>query len=119
MLLSNSLRRFTARSRYRFLLALALVCALGAEAVAQRTGAAATTALTNVQASMTSYVQPISNICYIVAAIVGIIGGVQVYSKWTSGDPGAGKTAAGWGAAAVFLILVPSIITALFGVAMV
>jgi hypothetical protein len=107
------------RHRHRLLLAGGLLLTLGGELLAQRTGASAAMALNNVQTDMTSYVQPITNICYIVAAIVGIIGGVQVYSKWTSGDPGAGKTAAGWGAAAVFLILVPSIITSLFGVNMV
>lgn len=103
--------------RYRWL-ALSLLLALGETVLAQRTGSAATTAPNGVQADMTTYVQPITNICYIIAAMVGIIGGVQVYSKWTSGDPGAGKTAAGWGAAAVFLILVPAIITGLFGVQM-
>lgn len=118
MLRSYSIKRFTVRNRHRFLLALAALFIIGGEVAAQRTGSSATTALTNVQTDMTTYVQPITNICYIIAAIVGIIGGVQVYSKWTSGDPGAGKTAAGWAAAAVFLILVPSIISGLFGVQM-
>jgi phage-related minor tail protein len=69
-----------------------------------------------VETSLTSYVQPITNIIYIIAAVVGIVGGLKVYSKWTSGDPQAGSAAMGWAAACVFLILVPTIITTLFGV---
>ena len=113
----TSIFRFKGRVQRRFfaLLALAMV---GSQLVAQRTLASGSTALGTVETGLTAYIQPITNICYIIAALVAIVGGVQVYSKMTSGDPGAGKTAATWFGGAVFLILIPTIVTSLFGVTM-
>lgn len=106
------------RLQQRIFTALAVVILAGTELVAQRTIQSGSTALNGVQTGLTAYVQPITNICYIIAALVAIVGGVQVYSKMTSGDPGAGKTAATWFGGAVFLILIPTIVTSLFGVNM-
>ena len=110
--------RFSARAQRFFFTALAMVCVAGTDLVGQRTLGSGATALTGVQTGLTTYVQPITNICYAIAALVAIVGAVQVYSKMTSGDPGAGKTAASWFGGAVFLILIPNIITSLFGVTM-
>ena len=94
---------------------MAFFCCL--HLAAQRTGnASALTAINDVETTLATWVQPVSNICYILAAIIGIIGGVQVYSKYTSGDPQAGSSATKWAVAAGFLILVPTILTTLFGV---
>jgi hypothetical protein len=49
-----------------------------------------------------------------IAAIVGIIGGFIVYSKWSSGDPNATKLAAAWFGAALFLAAVGVFIKAIF-----
>ncbi len=113
----NSL--LSVRFQRRIFTLLAIGVLAGTDLVAQgRNLGAGATALTNVETGLTAYIQPITNICYIIAALVAIVGGVQVYSKMTSGDPGAGKTAASWFGGAVFLILIPTIITALFGVNM-
>jgi hypothetical protein len=49
-----------------------------------------------------------------IAAIVGIIGGFIVYSKWSSGDPNATKLAAAWFGSALFLAAVGVFIKAIF-----
>lgn len=104
--------------RGRMFMTLALLILGSASLLAQRNIGSGSAALTGVETGLTAYIQPITNICYIIAAIVAIVGGVQVYSKMTSGDPGAGKTAATWFGGAIFLILIPTIVTSLFGVTM-
>lgn len=56
----------------------------------------------------------VANLTFVIGALVGVVGGIQVYSKFTSGDPDGGKRIGKWVGGAVFLGLVPSIIRALF-----
>ena len=56
----------------------------------------------------------VADLTLIIGALVGVVGGIQVYSKFSSGDPGGGKRIGKWVAGAVFLGLVPTIIRALF-----
>lgn len=108
---------FTPRLRQRLLLIGGLAFVLCFDLVAQRAGnGSALTAITNVETTLATWVGPVTNICYILAAIIGIIGGFSVYSKYNSGDPQAGSAAAKWVAAGAFLVLIPTILTTLFGV---
>ena len=50
-----------------------------------------------------------------IGGIVGLIGGLRIYNKWTNGDQDINKEILGWGGAALFLILVPTFIGAFFG----
>ena len=50
----------------------------------------------------------------IVGAVVGLIGGVKVYGKFSSGDPDTSKTAASWFGACVFLIVAATILRSFF-----
>ena len=43
---------------------------------------------------VTSYFDPGTKLIYAVGAVVGLIGGIKVYNKFSSGDPGTSKTAA-------------------------
>jgi len=54
---------------------------------------------------VTSYFEPATNLIYAIGAVVGLIGGVKVYSKFSSGDPDTSKTAASWFGACIFLIV--------------
>ncbi len=45
-----------------------------------------------------------TKLIYAIGAVVGLIGGVKVYSKWSSGDPDTTKTAASWFGACIFLM---------------
>lgn len=57
-----------------------------------------------------------ANLMLAIGAIVGIIGGITCYSKFSGGDPEGGKKIAKWIGGCVFLCLVPTILRAFFGV---
>ena len=45
---------------------------------------------------VTSYFDPATKLIYAIGAVIGLIGGVRVYQKFSSGDPDTSKTAASW-----------------------
>ena len=49
-----------------------------------------------------------------IGGVVGLIGGVKVYSKFSSGDPDTSKTAASWFGACIFLIVAATILRSFF-----
>lgn len=63
---------------------------------------------------VTSYFDPATKLIYAVGAVVGLIGGVKVYSKFSSGDPDTSKTAASWFGACIFLIVAATILRSFF-----
>ena len=60
-------------------------------AFAQGNGMAGITEATNM---VTSYFDPATKLIYAIGAVVGLIGGVKVYGKFSSGDPDVSKVAA-------------------------
>lgn len=93
-------------------MALAMVL-LATGAFAQTGGAGAIEkATTDIEA----YVDPIGQLIQVIGAVVGIVGGVRIYNKWNNGDQDVNKELIGWGGACIFLLLVPTIITAFFGI---
>ncbi len=62
----------------------------------------------------TSYFDPATNLIYAIGAVVGLIGGVKVYGKFSSGDPDTSKTAASWFGACIFLIVAATILRSFF-----
>ncbi len=65
-------------------------------------------------AMVTSYFEPISQLMYAVGAVMGLIGGLKVYSKMQAGDPDTSKVAAAWGFACVFLVIMATVLQAFF-----
>ena len=63
---------------------------------------------------VTSYFDPATKLIYDIGAVVGIIGGVNVYSNFSSGDPDTSKTAASWFGACIFLIVAATILRSFF-----
>ena len=57
---------------------------------------------------------PGTKLIYAIGAVVGLIGGVKVYSKFSSGDPDTSKTAASWFGACIFLIVAATILRSFF-----
>ena len=51
---------------------------------------------------------------YAIGAVTGLIGGIRVYQKFSSGDPDTSKTAASWFGACIFLILVGTVLESFF-----
>ena len=92
---------------------LTAVCILAAYASlrAQGNGSGGITEATTM---VTSYFEPATKLIYAIGAVIGLIGGVNVYSKFSSGDPDTSKTAASWFGACIFLIVAATVLRSFF-----
>ena len=77
--------------RQKFIISAALMIAATASAFAQGNGLAGINEATSM---VSSYFDPGTKLIYAIGAVVGLIGGVKVYGKFSSGDPDTSKTAA-------------------------
>ena len=78
---------------------------------AQGNGMAGISEATNM---VTSYFDPLTKLIVAVAAVLGLVGGVRVYSKFNSGDPDASKSATALFLACVFLVIVGTVLRSFF-----
>ena len=92
-----------------FLMAACVMAAAGV--MAQGNGQAGITEATQM---VTSYFDSGTKLIYAIGAVVGLIGGVKVYGKFSSGDPDTSKTAASWFGACIFLIVAATILRSFF-----
>ena len=89
-----------------------MVCAvIAAHAFAQGQGLAGINEATSL---MTSYFDPATKLCYAIGAVLGLVGGVRVYSKFNSGDPDASKSATALFLSCVFLVIVGTVLRSFF-----
>lgn len=95
----------------RLFLTLAAVGLTAASALAQGNGL---TGITEATSMVTSYFDPLTRLIYAVGAVVGLIGGIKVYQKFSSGDPDTSKTAASWFGACIFLIVAATVLRSFF-----
>ena len=79
--------------------------------IAQGNGSAGITEATQM---VTSYFDPATQLIYAIGAVVGLIAGVKVYNKFSSGDPDTSKTAASWFGACIFLIVAATVLRSFF-----
>ncbi|AQX10265.1 DUF4134 domain-containing protein [Elizabethkingia ursingii] len=93
------------------LMFLLIVLFSGFEVMGQGNGSAGITQATQM---VTSYFDPATKLIYAIGAVVGLIGGIKVYNKFSSGDPDTGKTAASWFGACIFLIVAATILRSFF-----
>jgi hypothetical protein len=91
------------------LAAVAMLSGIGA--FAQGNGSAGINEATQM---VTSYFEPATQLIYAIGAVVGLIGGVKVYNKFSSGDPDTSKTAASWFGACIFLIVAATVLRSFF-----
>jgi hypothetical protein len=70
--------------------------------------------ITEATTMITGYFDPATKLIYAIGAVVGLIGGIKVYSKFSSGDPDTSKTAASWFGACIFLIVSATILRSFF-----
>ena len=94
---------------YGVMLELALLITLHVVAQDQ-----ATTGINQANTNVRTYFDAALNLMFAVGGIVGIIGGVKVYSKWSHGDHDTGKVAAAWFGACIFLVVVATLLKAFF-----
>ena len=88
-----------------------LIAATATGAYAQGNGMAGINEATKM---VTSYFDPGTKLIYAIGAVVGLIGGIKVYNKFSSGDPDTSKTAASWFGACIFLIVAATILRSFF-----
>ena len=97
-------------TKRHFLIAAVLLLSISS-AFAQGNGLSGINQATNM---VTSDFDPATKLIYAIGAVVGLIGGVKVYSKFSSGDPDTSKTAASWFGACIFLIVAATILRSFF-----
>lgn len=97
--------------RKKFLFSLVILLTTSMGVLAQGNGMAGITEATNM---VTSYFDPATKLIYAIGAVTGLIGGIKVYSKFSSGDPDTSKTAASWFGACIFLIVAATILRSFF-----
>lgn len=95
----------------KFFLALFLIVCASSPSFAQGAGA-----ITNAANTIKSYWDPVSTLIKVIGAVVGLIGGLRIYNKWTNGDQDINKEILGWGGACLFLFLVPTFVSAFFNI---
>ena len=95
----------------KIMMMLFLLTATAMGAYAQGNGIAGINEATKM---VTSYFDPGTKLIYAVGAVVGLIGGIKVYNKFSSGDPDTSKTAASWFGACIFLIVAATILRSFF-----
>jgi hypothetical protein len=57
-----------------------------------------------------------TSLMYAIGAIVGLVGAVKVYNKWSAGEPDTAKVASSWFGACIFLVVVATVLKSFFGV---
>ena len=100
----------TMKRRILFSVMCAAIAA-GAFAQGQGQGLAGINEVTSL---MTSYFDPATKLCYAIGAVLGLVGGIKTYGKFSSGDPDTSKTAASWFFACIFLIVAATILRSFF-----
>ncbi|MDF2191363.1 DUF4134 domain-containing protein [Paraflavitalea sp. CAU 1676] len=99
---------------HRKTFALAVALAFASASFAQQGDGGA--GLTKANEMITGYFENGSKLMYAIGAIVGLIGAVKVYQKWSSGDQDTSKVAAAWFSACIFLVVVATVIKSFFGI---
>jgi uncharacterized membrane protein len=97
---------------FKHLLVMAILMVLTqATALAQSGVNGLNTATTTLK----TYVGPVTTTTLVIGGIVGLVGGLRVYSKWNSGDQDINKELMGWVGSCLFLVLSSLIVKAFFG----
>lgn len=104
--------RVTALSRRAKLCAVASVMMLSSMSVMAQDGAAGIEDANNM---VREYFDVGIDLMYAIGAVLGLIGGVRVYQRWSAGDPNTGQTAASWFGSCIFLVIVATVLRSFFG----
>ena len=95
----------------KILLSATFVLAVASSAFAQGNGLAGINDATNM---VMSYFDPGTKLIYAIGAVIGLIGGIKVYNKFSSGDPDTSKIASSWFGACIFLIISATVLRSFF-----
>lgn len=92
------------------------LAALSVTSALAQTGGTVSSALASADTEIRTSFAPVSKIMFAVMAIIGVVGAISVYGKWSAGDPDTRKSAAAWFGALIFAGLVLLVLKAVFGV---
>lgn len=73
------------------------------------------TAIENSKTDISGIFQSLSDVILVIGAIVGLVGGIQVFVKWNRGERDINKEIAAWGGSCVFLLIMGTILKTAFG----
>ncbi|MDP9042795.1 MAG: DUF4134 domain-containing protein, partial [Bacteroidota bacterium] len=73
------------------------------------------TAIENYKTDISGIFQSLSDVILVIGAIVGLVGGIQVFVKWNRGERDINKEIAAWGGSCVFLLIMGTILKTAFG----
>lgn len=107
----NKLRIFLKSKSFKQMACLVLFCVVCQMAFAQGGGNA------GIQAAATEvkgYISSITTLAYAIGGVVGLVGGIRIYIKWSAGDE-VNKELMGWGGAFIFLMIAPTVVNGFFG----
>lgn len=104
-------KNFLTRRNYLGAMCLMVLLAGTTFAFAASTGSTAVTTASN---TIKGYWPAITTLSKAIGGVVGVIGGIRIYNKWSNGDQDINKELLGWGGACLFLILAPTFIAAFF-----
>jgi len=72
--------------------------------------------ITQATSAIKGYFSTGTSLMYAIGAIVGLIGAIKVYNKWSAGEPDTAKVASSWFGACIFLVIVATVLKSFFGV---
>ena len=70
--------------------------------------------ITAATSQVKSYFATGTNLMYAIGALLGLVGAVKVYKKFSDGEHDTGKVAASWFGSCIFLVLVSTILKSFF-----
>lgn len=71
--------------------------------------------ITEATTRVRSYFDTGTDLMYAVGAIIGLLGAIRVYQRWSHGYPDTGSIAAAWFGSCVFLVIVATVLKSFFG----
>jgi hypothetical protein len=106
-------RRSIAAGRQRYALALTVLLLSVQRSMAQADGDAGISEATSL---IKGYFNTGVNLMYAIGAVVGLIGAIKVYNKWSAGEPDTTRVASSWFGACIFLVVVATVLKSFFSV---
>lgn len=70
--------------------------------------------ITKATTEVKRYFETAQKLLYAIGGVVGLIGAIKVYNKWSAGEPDTAKVASAWFSACIFLVVVATVLKAFF-----
>src|SRR5579864_7308087 len=71
--------------------------------------------ITSATGNLKQYFNTGINLMYAIGGVLGLVGAVKVYQKWSHGDHDTGKVVAAWFGSCIFLVVVATVLRSFFG----